>query len=69
MHIVPERLGPWPLWAKAAPLSIITPIETQVTHVVPGMCALIPSVILTVHQGLGASARMAQLEMGQDLCR
>jgi hypothetical protein len=42
MHIAPERLVPWPIRAKVAPVSVVVPAVTQVTHVVLEVCALIP---------------------------
>jgi enamine deaminase RidA (YjgF/YER057c/UK114 family) len=66
-HIVPERLGAWPLVAEAMPLSIIAPAATRVTRAVLGMCALVPSASLTAHRGLGASAWIARLDTDWNL--
>jgi hypothetical protein len=41
IYVAPKRLGPWPLGAEAAPLSIVVPAVTWVMHVMLRMCALI----------------------------
>jgi hypothetical protein len=68
-HFAHERFGPWPLGAEAAPLSIIAPTVMRITRAVHGMRPFIPPASMTACWRLGASARVARLEVGQDLCR
>jgi hypothetical protein len=51
-HIAYECLGLWPFWAEVAPILVVMPVVMWVTRAVVGVCALIPPVGLTVHQGL-----------------
>jgi hypothetical protein len=63
MHVAPERLGPWPLEAKAALFSIAAPAVTQVACAVPGACPFIPFMSLAARRRLGASVQVAWPEI------
>jgi hypothetical protein len=69
VHVAPERLGPQPLWAAAAPLSLVAPTVMWVMGMVLRVCALIPPAGLTTRQGLRVLVWVARLKADQSLGR
>jgi hypothetical protein len=69
MQIAPEHLGPRPLRAEFAPLSVIATIAMWITWELLRACALVPLIGLVARRGLRVRAQMVWLKTGLNLGR